>query len=224
MLSELNGNILKLQFISILIILSANIQFAQQSSLSKSVNSITKYIASERFKVIKSKSGDLVSTDSIYQFALQTCNNNYGDALLSLMLATVPYREVPIQLPIINVILYYPLVSADEVTFLKKNDQLPSQLFYDSPNNDYGDKDKLAHFFGSAFLSYESNVFDLGKLIGYFVEAFEESFKVQSTVDLRDLDVNSYGRLFGEALKKNEQILPSQILLLRSIRYLRITL
>ena len=65
------------------------------------------------------------------------------------------------------------------------------------PEIDYGDKDKLAHFFGSAFLSYESTIFDLGKLIGYFVEAFEESFKVQSTVDLRDLDVNEYGRLFG---------------------------
>ena len=56
------------------------------------------------------------------------------------------------------------------------------------------------------FLSYESNIFDLGKLIGYFVEAFEESFKVQSSVDVRDLDVNEYGRLFGTLLKENKKL------------------
>ena len=224
MLPVLPRNILKLQFISILIFLSFNNYFAQQSQISKSVNNISSYIASDDFKILKTEIGDLASTDSIYQFALNECNNNYSDALLCLMLATVPYREVPIQIPIINSIVYYPLVSADEETFIKKNDQLPTHLFYDSPNNKYGDKDKLAHFFGSAFLSYESNFFDLGKLIGYFVEAFEESFKIQSSIDPRDLDVNYYGRFFGETLKENKQFLPSQILLLRSLRFIRITL
>ena len=140
------------------------------------------------------------------------------------MLATVPYREVPIQIPLIKSIVSYPLTSADEETFLKKNENLPRYLFFDTPQNDYGDKDKLAHFFGSAFLSYESNIFDLGKLIGYFVEAFEESFKVQSSIDLRDLDVNEYGRLFGTLLKENNKLLPSQIFLLRSLRFFRVSL
>lgn len=140
------------------------------------------------------------------------------------MLATVPYREVPITIPLINIVLYYPLTSADEETFLKKNGNLPRYLFIDSPDNDYGDQDKLAHFFGSAFLSYESSIFDLGKLIGYFVEVFEENFKVQSKVDYRDLDVNDYGRLFGNLLKSDSTILPSKIFLLRSLRFLRVTL
>jgi len=64
----------------------------------------------------------------------------------------------------------------------------------------------------------------LGKLIGYFVEVFEESFKVQSSADLRDLDVNDYGRLFGESLKEDNKLLPSQFFLFRSIRFLRVTL
>ena len=68
------------------------------------------------------------------------------------------------------------------------------------------------------------NIFDIGKLIGYFVEAFEENFKVQSGVDIRDLDVNEYGRLFGKLLKENKDLLPSQIFLLRSIRFLRVTI
>lgn len=214
---------MKFLIIITLLITFQNIQ-AQQSQLSKSVNYISSYIASEHFANLKNDIGDISATDSIFVAATNFTNGNISEALLALMLATVPYREVPIQIPLTNSIISYPLTSAEEETFLKKNDNLPRYLFFDTPQNNYGDKDKLAHFFGSAFLSYESNFFDLGKLIGYFVEAFEESFKVQSSVDLRDLDVNAYGRLFGDLLKENNSLLPSQIFLIRSIRFLRVTL
>jgi len=210
-----------LRILLLLIFISLN-SFSQQSNLSKTVNYISSYIASDHFSNLKNNIGDVAATDSIFSEAIRFTEYDYGDALIALMLATVPYNEVPIQIPIINSIVYYPLSSADEETFLKKNENLPRYLFFDSPQNNYGDKDKLAHFFGSAFLSYESNIFDIGKLIGYFVEAFEESFKVQSTVDLRDLDVNEYGRLFGDLLKENKDLLPSQIFLIRSIRFLRV--
>jgi len=208
-------------FISVVAFFSLNLNlFAQQSELSKAVNKISDFIGHINFN----NNNDLQSVDSIYSFALKTNDFDFSATLLSLMFATIPYREVPIRLPLLGININYPLISADESTFNNKNKNLPRYLFFDSPQNDYGDKDKLAHFFGSAFLSYESNIFDLGKLIGYFVEAFEESFKVQSSIDSRDLEVNYYGRMFGETLKTNKQILPSQILLLRSIRYLRITL
>jgi hypothetical protein len=213
---------------NILIILFALIfyspTFSQQSNLSKAVNHVSEYIASDHFVNLRHKIGDLSATDSIYAEALSFNRNDYSEALLSLMFATVPYREVLIQIPIIKTLVDYPLISADNETYQKKNKNLPRYLFFDTPNDDYGDKDKLAHFFGSAFLSYESNIFDLGKLIGYFVEAFEESFKVQSGVDVRDLDVNDYGRLFGKILKENKKILPSQIILFRSTRYIRVIL
>jgi hypothetical protein len=182
------------------------------------------YIASERFFNLKKEIGDVSAVDSIFYTALQFTDQNIAEALLGLMLATVPYRKVPVQVPLLSFVLYYPLTSADSETFLTKNENLPQNLFFDSPQNNFGDKDKLAHFFGSAFLSYESHLFDMGKLIGYFVEAFEESFKVQSSVDIRDLDVNDYGRLFGNLLQENKDILPSQIFLIRSIRFLRVTI
>lgn len=196
----------------------------QQSKLSKAVNHLSEYISSERFLELNRTIGDIPSTDSIFSEALKYTGYDYAEALLALTFTTVPYRKVPIQIPILNIILQYPLISADKTTFQIKNKNLPRYLFLDSPNNEYGDKDKLAHFFGSAFLSYQSHIFDLGELIGYFVEAFEESFKVQSSIDLRDLDVNEYGRLFGKLLRKNKNIMPSQIILLRSIRYIRIIL
>ena len=211
-------------FLILIIINLANQSFSQQSNISRAVNHSSEYIASEKFIKLRSEIGDVAAVDSIYIDAVNYSNRDISEALLALMLATVPYREVPVQIPIVNSIVNYPLTSADQETFLKKNNNLPRYLFFDSPQNDYGDKDKLAHFFGSAFLSYESNIFDIGKLIGYFVEAFEESFKVQSSVDLRDLDVNEYGRLFGNLLKENKQLLPSQIFLLRSLRFLRVTI
>lgn len=214
---------MRLFSILIILIISQNI-LSQQSNLSRAVNSITEYIASEQFVEVRNISGDLASVDSIYLKALEINNNDYSETLLSLMFATVPYREVPIKLPLFNIIINYPLISADENIFNKKNENLPRYFFIDTPENDYGDLDKLAHFFGSAFLSYESNIFDLGELIGYFVEAFEESFNVQSNIDYRDINVNYYGRLFGKLLKKDKTILPSQILLFRSLNFFRFVL
>lgn len=212
-----------MRILLLLLLFSVNL-IPQQSDLSKTVNHISEYIASEKLAEIRINVGELAATDSIFIDAIKFNELDYGDALLALMLATVPYNKVPIQVPILNSIVYYPLTSADDEIFLKKNNNLPRYLFFDTPQNDYGDKDKLAHFFGSAFLSYESNLFDIGTLIGYFVEAFEESFKVQSSVDPRDLDVNYYGRLFGSILKEDKSVRPSQILLFRSLRYLRVTL
>lgn len=206
-------------FFSIAFILSFTYLFAQQSKLSKTVNSISDYIASSDFFSTKSIVGDLKSIDSIYIQAVNHSCYDYSEALLALTFATVPYKEVPIQIPIIKTIIYYPLISASDSIFNLKNENLPRYIFFDSPPNDYGDKDKLAHFFGSAYISYASNIFDLGDPIGYFVEVFEESFKVQSSIDERDLITNQIGNTFGTLLKKNKNALPSQILCLRSVTY-----
>ena len=144
---------------------------------------------------------------------------DYSETLLSLSFATVPYREVPIRIPLLNLIVNYPLTSASDSIYQMKNENLPKDIFFDSPQNDFGDKDKLAHFFGAAFLSYSSLFFDLGDLFGYFVEAFEEDFKVQSSIDERDLVTNNLGDTFGKLLKRNKEILPSQILLMRTLYY-----
>lgn len=212
---------MKLTFILTLLLFN-QILLPQQSKLSKAVNSVSEYVASDEFLILKDKVGDLTAVDSIYIYALAVNDYNYSETLLSLMFATVPYREVPIQTPFLKIKLNYPLISADLKTFERKNRNLPRYLFIDTPQNEYGDLDKLAHFFGSAFLSYSSSIFDLGELIGYFVEAFEESFKVQSEIDFRDIDVNYYGRLFGQLLKKDKTVLPSQIILLRSLKFFSI--
>ena len=193
--------------------------FPQQSSISKAVNYLSDFIASDYFLELKNENSDLALVDSIYLRALEFYEYDYNEALLALTFATIPYKEVPIVIPFVRTTVYYPLVAADDSTFNKKNQNLPHKLFYDTPDNEYGDKDKLAHFFGNAYIGYAENIFDLAGSFGYFVEAFEEDFKVQSKIDLRDLDVNNYGKIFGECLEENRNIRPSEIILIRSLRY-----
>jgi len=195
------------------------ITFPQQSNISKSVNNISSYIASNEFNHLRKEIGDLSIIDSIYFSALKFAQNNFTEALLALSLATLPYREVPIVIPLIKSIWNYPLVSAQDSIYNLKNENLPTKFFYDTPQNDYGDKDKLAHFFGFAFLEYSTLFFDFGNLIGYFTEAFEEDFKVQSSIDYRDLEVNFLGKCFGKLLKDDKSILPSQILVMRTLYF-----
>jgi hypothetical protein len=198
--------------------------FSQQSDLSKGVNYLSEFIASDYFFALKKENQDLVLVDSIYKRAVYFYNDDYEEALLALTFTTIPYRRVPIVIPLIKSRLYYPLISANDSISNLKNQNLPSRLFYDSPENDYGDKDKLAHFFGNAFIGYAENILNLADVFGYFVEAFEEDFKAQTEIDFRDVDVNWYGVLFGDMLETNKSIMPSQIMILRSLRYFSITL
>ncbi|MBE0573018.1 MAG: hypothetical protein IH618_15860 [Ignavibacteriaceae bacterium] len=210
--------------ILILTFLSTPFIFPQQSSLSKGVNYLSDFIASDYFLELKNENTDLALVDTIYLRSVNFYENDYEEALLALTFTTIPYQRIPIVLPIIKARIYYPLISASDSIANLKNRYLPSKLFFDSPVNDYGDKDKLAHFFGNAFIGYAENILKLADVFGYFVEAFEEDFKAQSEVDFRDVDVNWFGVLFGEMLEINKSVLPSQIMTIRSLRYFRIIL
>ena len=207
----------------LIIVLSSSI-YPQQSELSKGVNYLSEFIASDYFLQLKKDNTDTALVDSIYIRAINFYEMDYQEALLALTFTTIPYSRVPLVIPLLKIRLYYPLISASDSITNLKNQNLPNKLFFDSPDNEYGDKDKLAHFFGNAFIGYAENILKLADVFGYFVEAFEEDFKAQSEVDFRDVDVNWYGVLFGETLELNKQVLPSQIMAIRSLRYLRIIL
>jgi hypothetical protein len=210
--------------ILILIFVSTSHAYSQQSELSKGVNYLSEFIASDYFLELKKEKTDLALVDSVYLRAIEFYENNYQEALLALTFTTIPYSRVPLVIPLLKIRLYYPLISASDSITNLKNQNLPNKLFFDSPDNEYGDKDKLAHFFGNAFIGYAENILKLADVFGYFVEAFEEDFKAQSEVDFRDLDVNWFGVLFGEMLEINKSVLPSQIMTIRSLRYFRIIL
>jgi hypothetical protein len=212
---------LKLNFLITALLLITPITIAQQSRLSYSVNYLSGFIASDYFADLEKKADDLSLVDTLYHRAVKIQDGNISEALLALTFATVPYKKVPIQIPLLKTIINYPLVSDNDSIFLLKNKNLPKKLYFDTPKNNFGDKDKLAHFFGSAFLAYNSSIFDLGDLIGYFVEVFEEEFKVQSVIDDRDMMADKLGYIFGTYLKRDKFIHPSNAFLLRTLFYIR---
>lgn len=212
---------MKLNCIILTFLLGLSVSSAQQSRLSESVNYLSRFLASEYFKDLGKNVNDLSLVDTLFNRAVKLQNDDISEALLALTFASIPYKKVPIQIPLIKSIIKYPLISDNDSIFVLKNRNLPGRLYFDTPPNNFGDKDKLAHFFGSAFLAYNSSIFDLGDLIGYFVEVFEEEFKVQSVIDNRDMLTNKLGYIFGTYLKKDITVQPSDAFLLRILFYIR---
>jgi hypothetical protein len=198
--------------------------YPQQSRLYKSVRAISSYVASEHFKELKLTNPDLALVDSIYIYALKQNNYNRSETLFSLTFGIIPFKIVPVKTPLLSLKIKLPLTAVEDSLFYKKIKQLPKNLLIDSPQNDFGDKDKLAHFFGNAFIRYNSLFFDFTKLFGYFVEVFEETFEVDNKIDFRDLKANELGDAFAELLKDNPNALPSQVFLLYNLKFFRFTL
>lgn len=182
------------------------------------VDSISKQIAYNNYHTAE----DLFAVDSIYIHARNLNKGDLPETFLSLCFAVIPYNKVPIRLPVIHTLVVYRLISSADSIFKLKNKRLPSHLFFDTPKE--GDNDKNAHFFGSAFISYSSNIIDLGDLIGYFVEVFEESFEVQNMVDPRDMEANTLGQIFGRIIKKHKNVMPSQVMILKTLYHIRMNL
>lgn len=196
----------------------------QVTRLGGTVDSLSKFIASDYFQSLQKRAGSLELTDTLYHHALRLYEGDMSRALLSLTFATVPYKYVPVVLPLIKLHINVPFYAPGDSIFRLKNHNLPRELFYNSPEEDGGDRDKLAHFFGSAYLAYGSGIFDFTKIIGIFVEEFEEKFYIQSSADPRDLAADELGEIFGKTLKNNKEVLPSEVLLTYPLIYFRYNL
>ncbi len=182
---------------------------SQNNNLEHSVNSVSKYICNSSF--IKDASAK-EWIDSVYLFTKNICDNDISETCFVLTFVTLPYNEMPLRIPYLGITVNIPLPSPDQETFNCKRSIIPDQLFYDSPNTNFGDKDKFAHFFGNAFFSYNFNWFNLTKFMSIFVEYFEGVFAVQGGYDIRDIKVNLLGEIFGKQLINNPDILPSEVL------------
>jgi hypothetical protein len=211
-----------LRLLFLFIIISATCQ--AQTRLSRSVNDLTVFIASDYFALLHERTGDLALVDTIYIHALELTGSDHYDALLTATFTAIPYNKIPIVFPLLHFKINAMLPCMPDSVYLKKNAHLPKSLLFDSPKDDFGDKDKIAHFFGNALLGYALYLFDISKFFGIFVEEFESAFEVQNSVDKRDLLVNKLGYAFGQSLREDKSRMPSEFFLLNTIKYLRFTL
>lgn len=172
------------------------------------------YIRNERFQRLRSRFGDQRAADAIFLQAYRRAHGNTAIALLMATAATMDHRLVGIRVPLLK--LFLPLTNESAQEFATRIDHLPRQLYADSPPSSVGDRDKLQHFFGSAFVAYIFESRNAAARIGRFIEWGEDAFIVNGVLDDRDERANRHGQEFGLALlchpSTSDLPLPSQFL------------
>ena len=183
---------------------------------------LTNYLVSDEYKNFLHSHNDLETVDHIYEKALVFFEGDYSETFFCLIFALIPYNKIPMRLPILGINVTVPLPSPPQKIFDEKLKNTPKRLFNDSPSNNFGDKDKLAHFFANAFLHYNVSIFNLSEFLGIFVEYFEQGFFLQGGFDKRDLMTNRLGEIFAEMLKKDKNAKPSEAFKIYQLFILRI--
>jgi len=166
------------------------------------------FIRSGTFKQLRLQVGDLKSIDAIFIRAMKLTNNNTAVALFLSTVACFDHRTIGLNVPVFA--LFFPLSNESGAEFKERVANLPRKLYADTPRGKIGDRDKLQHFFGSAFIAYAFESSEPAERASDFIENGEEAFIVDGTLDTRDIRANRQGQRFGLALLKNHCQLPSE--------------
>jgi hypothetical protein len=172
---------------------------------------IRDYVRDPRFRLLLERCGDLRAVDGIYLKALKLTEFNVGRALFLSLMATLEHRNVDFRIPVVGV-LSMPLTFEQDSIFAARKKNLPSKIYADSPSTRDGDKDKLQHFFASAYLAYAAESPEFARQSGNFVEWGEAKFIVGGVDDPRDRRANKHGEAFGRDLLVVKTLLPSDYL------------
>ena len=175
------------------------------------VRAVRAYVRDERFVQLTKLCGDHRAIDAIYLRALKVAEYNIGRALFLAMAAALDHQNLDVRMPIVESIKM-PLTFEEDSLFKARTKNLPSRLYPDSPTDDHGDKDKLQHFFGSAYISYITESREIARSTGNMVEWGEAQFVVGGADDMRDRKANKQGERFGNDLLSVKTLLPSDYL------------
>ncbi len=173
---------------------------------------LKEYICGEEFARFRRVYGDVQAVDAIFRRALHLCWNNTGEALIICLLSTMDHRSFGIYLPLVGDLVWVPLTSEFPDEFQQRVSALPQKLYPDSPPGNAGDRDKLQHFFGSAYLALVTESAESAERTGEFIEWGEEEFIVGGVNDWRDLRADRQGGQFGLGLLSDLELRPSSFL------------
>lgn len=170
---------------------------------------LKQYIRSAEFRQFRDTFGDLFAVDAIFDKAMRLSWNNSYQALWISLFATMDHSKFGVRIPVLGPLIWVPLTSETEEEFRARIAELPRRLYPDSPAGGAGDRDKLQHFFGSAFLAYVFESRDAAERIGEFIEWGEDKVIVDGALDERDFRANRHGQDFGLRLLEDRNVLPS---------------
>jgi hypothetical protein len=181
--------------------------------LIRDTKDIRSYLRDERFAELLRRCGDLRAVDGIFQKALRVAEFSIARALFLSMMACMEHQNVEVDVPVVGAV-GLPLTFEEDSLFKSRIHNLPSRLYEDSPGSGLGDRDKLQHFFGSAYIAYVSGSPELARATGNFVEWGEARMIVGGADDARDRRANKQGETFGHDLIYVKTLLPSDYLTL----------
>jgi hypothetical protein len=172
---------------------------------------IRNYIRDVRFKALRDRCGDMRTVDAIYLKSLKIADYNIARALFLSLMAVLEHRNFDVKVPVLSA-FQVPLTFEEDSVFLARMKNLPIHIYPDSPDSLGGDRDKLQHFFASAYLAYSSEAPELTRTAGNLVEWAEAKFIVGGIEDSRDKRANRHGESFGRDLLVVKTLLPSDYL------------
>ena len=173
---------------------------------------LKEYIRGDDFAEFKQHYGDINAVDAVFDEAMRLSWNNVYEALFLSFVATMDHSKFGVRLPVVGPILWVPLTSEFEDEFRVRVNALPKNLYNDSPASVSGDRDKLQHFFGSAFLAYIFESREASERVGEFIEWGEDKVIVDGALDERDFRANRQGQEFGLKLLDDSSAMPSMFL------------
>jgi len=171
---------------------------------------LKEFIRDTAFLSIRRTYGDTRAVDAVFCRSMRMTENNTAMALLLSAIATMDHRVIGVKSRVFR--LFFPLSDESVGEFSLRLAHLPSRIYADSPGGVPGDRDKLQHFFGSAFLTFAFESRESADRIGMSVETGEEIFIVGGVNDPRDVRANRQGQRFGLALLADAHRLPSEFL------------
>ena len=154
---------------------------------------------------------ELRRVDEIYQHAVYLSEGDAYCAMLACAWATLPYHTFPARVPLLDVSMTVPVSTESRARYERRMANLPGMLFTDTPRG--LDRDKLPHFFGSAWLQLFTKTPGVVTLAGELLEWSEAVFKLEGSRDPRDIAINRLGVCFAQALQKQGNVMPSDILI-----------
>ncbi len=181
--------------------------------LIQDTKAIRTYVRDPRFGELLDRCGDLRAVDGIFQKALRVAEYSIGRALFLSMVASLEHRNIGVGVPVFGTV-GLPLTFEEDSLFQVRIKNLPSRIYADTPSGVQGDRDKLQHFFGSAYLAYMSESPEFTRSAGNFVEWGEAQMIVGGVDDVRDKRANKQGETFGHDLLYVKTLLPSDYLTL----------
>jgi len=180
------------------------------SSLIQNGIELKSFLRGKAFLKLRQRFGDPRAVDAIYVRSMRLTNNNTALALLLASIATFDHRMVGFKVPMLK--LFFPLSDESDGDFLNRVNNLPAHIYRDGPAGRTGDRDKLQHFFGSAFLTFIFESRNSAERFGMFIEKGEDAFIVDGMLDPRDIRANHQGQQFGLALLVDNHHFPSEFL------------